>query len=138
MESLFYFLMNKRSLSFIWVFFNFFLFKDFIYLFLERGKGREKDSERNMDMWNINQLTLACPHPGTWPPTQACALTGNQTRDLSVCGRTPSPVSHTSQGFFNFFQCCFAVFNIKILIFFVKFIVMYLFFSVILYINYVS
>ena len=31
-------------------------FKDFIYLFLERGEGREKERERNID-W----LPLTCP-----------------------------------------------------------------------------
>ena len=56
---------------------NFFLFKDFIYLFLERGGGREKERERNIHVW----LLLTCPLLGTWPSTQACALTGNRTRD---------------------------------------------------------
>ena len=46
--------------------------KDFIYLFLERGEGKEKERERNTD-W----LPLARPQLGTWPTTQACALTGN-------------------------------------------------------------
>ena len=39
-------------------FFN--LFKDFIYLFLERGEGREKERERNINVW----LPLATTH---WP-----------------------------------------------------------------------
>ena len=43
--------------------------KYFIYLFLE--KGREKDRERNVNVW----LPLMCPQLGTWPATQACALT---------------------------------------------------------------
>ena len=30
-----------------------------------------------------DQLPLACPQLGTWPATQACALTGNQTSDPS-------------------------------------------------------
>ena len=51
--------------------------KDFIYSFLERGEGRE----RNTNEW----LPLTCPLLRTWPTTQACALTGNQTGDLSVC-----------------------------------------------------
>ena len=49
------------------------LFKDFIYLFLERGEGREKERERNINVW----LPLAFPLLGAWPATQACALTGN-------------------------------------------------------------
>ena len=46
--------------------------KDFIYLFLEKGEGREKKRESN-----ISQLPLTRPQLGTWPTTQACALTGN-------------------------------------------------------------
>ena len=45
--------------------------KDFIYLFPERGEGRETE-ERNID-----RLPRAHPRPGTWAPTQACALTRN-------------------------------------------------------------
>ena len=48
-------------------------FKDlFIHLFLER-EGREKEKERNINMW----LPLVCLLLGTWPATQACAQTGN-------------------------------------------------------------
>ena len=36
-------------------------FKDFIYLFLERGEEREKERERNSNVW----LPLACPILGT-------------------------------------------------------------------------
>ena len=43
----------------------------------------------------MDQLTLARPHLGAWPTTQACALTG---KDLLLCGRTLSPRSHTTQG----------------------------------------
>ena len=52
-------------------------FKDFIYLFLEREEGKEKEREKNINVW----LPLMRPLPGTWPTTQACALTGNQTGD---------------------------------------------------------
>ena len=41
--------------------------------FLERGEGRDKERERNINAW----LPLTCPTLGTWPATQACALTGN-------------------------------------------------------------
>ena len=43
---------------------SFFLFKDFTYLFLEKGEGKEKEQERNNDA-------------GSWPATWACAPTGN-------------------------------------------------------------
>ena len=42
-------------------------------LFLDRGENREKERERNMNVW----FPLAHPLLGTWPTTQACALTGN-------------------------------------------------------------
>ena len=50
---------------------------DFIYLFLDREEGREKERERSVDVW----LPLLCPSLGTWPATQACALTGIRTSD---------------------------------------------------------
>ena len=49
-----------------------FLFKDFIYLFLERGR-EEKDRERYVNVRLLFMYHLL----GTWPTTQACALTGN-------------------------------------------------------------
>ena len=45
-------------------------------------------------------LPLARPLLGTWPITQACALTGNLTGYPLVCRTAPSPLSHTSQGIF--------------------------------------
>ena len=73
-------------------------FKDFIYSFLDRRegkeKGREKERERNINVW----LTLVCPLLGSWPATQACALTGNRSGDTLVLRWVPNPLSHTSQG----------------------------------------
>ena len=54
------------------------IFKDFIYLSLERGEGREKERERTINVW----LPLERPPLGPCRATQACALTGNQTGDL--------------------------------------------------------
>ena len=76
----------------IMIFFS--LLKIFIYLFLERGEGKEKERERNINVW----VPLTCPLLGTWPTTQACALTGNQTSDLLVHKPVLNPLSHTSQG----------------------------------------
>ena len=81
--------------------FSLFLFifiKDFIYIFLEKGEQREKERERNVNVW----LPLARPLLGTWPATQACALTGNRTSDPSFCSPVLNPLSHTSQGFIAF------------------------------------
>ena len=47
--------------------------KDFIYLFVERGERREKERNRNINVW----LPLTHPQLGSWPATQACAMTGN-------------------------------------------------------------
>ena len=71
----------------------FLFFKDFIYLILER-EGREKERERNINVW----LPLVHPPTGTWLTTQACALTGNRTSDPGVHRPALNPLSHTSQG----------------------------------------
>ena len=68
----------------------FFLKKDFI---LEREEGKEKERETSM----CGCLSTP-PLLGTWPTTQACALTGNQTSNTSVCRPALNPLSHTSQG----------------------------------------
>ena len=65
-----------------------------MYLFLERREGKEKERERNINVL----LPLTCSHLGTWPATQACALTGNQTSDPLVCRPTLNPPSYISQG----------------------------------------
>ena len=57
-------------------------------------EGREKQRERNID-----QLLLIHTPTRTELTTQACALTRDQTGDLSLCRMTtPNPLSHTSQG----------------------------------------
>ena len=57
---------------------NFFLKYRYIFIFRERGK--EKERERNIHVW----LPLTRPLLGTWPATQACALTGIRTHDPLV------------------------------------------------------
>ena len=54
--------------------------------------GRRK-IERNINVW----LPLMCPLLGTWPTTQASALTGNRTGDPLVHRLALNPLSHTSQ-----------------------------------------
>ena len=48
--------------------------------------------ERNNNVW----LPLVCPLLGTWPTTQACALTGNQTNDPFICRPALNPLSQFS------------------------------------------
>ena len=45
---------------------------------------------------NIDWLLLTHPYLGTSPATQACALIGNLTGDLSICRLVLNPLSHTS------------------------------------------
>ena len=73
--------------------------KDFTHPFLERGDGREKEREININVW----LPLTCPPTRDLATTQACTLTGNQTSDPLVRRPAPNPLSHTSQGTAVFF-----------------------------------
>ena len=74
--------------------FAFLFLKDFMYLFLERGEGREEERERNINVW----LPLVHPLLGTWPATQAYALIGYRTSDPLVGRLALIPLSHTSRG----------------------------------------
>ena len=60
--------------------------------------------ERNISV----QLSLTWALLGTWPATQACALTRNQTDDPLVCRPMLNPLSHPSQG------CLLFRFHIKV------------------------
>ena len=87
----------------IYIEFNFvefihFFKKDFIYLLLMRGEGREKERERNNNVQEIDQLPLAHLQLGTWLTTQACALTENRTSNPLAHRLTFNPLSHSSQG----------------------------------------
>ena len=73
-------------------FFSFFFKSLFIY-FQREGKGR-REKKRNIHVW----LPFTHPLLGTWPATQACALTGNQTSDPVVYRPVLNPLSYTSQG----------------------------------------
>ena len=93
-----------------WIFFKdkeriFFFFYDFIYLFLEKGEGKKK--EGNISVW----LPPPFPLLGTWPATQACVLTRNQTGDAPLVHRPAlNPRrSYTNQGCLGFFLNVFFV-----------------------------
>ena len=68
-----------------------YFFKDFVYLFLEREEG---ERERKINVW----MPLERPLMGTWPATQACALTGNGTCKPLVRRPMLNPLNYTSQG----------------------------------------
>ena len=87
---------NPHTEGWLYALFYAILFSDFIYLFLERGEGRERGTETSIYERNINQLPLAFPQLGTEPITLACALTGNPTSDLLVYRLALNPLNHTS------------------------------------------
>ena len=64
-----------------------------ILLTLREGKGgRERGRETSTGC-------LSCvPRQESEPATQACALTGNGTCDLSLCGTMANQLSHSGQG----------------------------------------
>ena len=92
------YILMKLNLERTFVIFLSFL-KDFIYLFLDRGEGREKERERNINVW----LPLTRPLLGTWPTTHTCVLTGNRASNPLVCRPVLNPLIHTSQGLYNQF-----------------------------------
>ena len=53
---------------------------------------------------NIYWLPLACPCQGTWPTTQACALTRNQTGDLWFAGQHPTHQATPVREYVDFFK----------------------------------
>ena len=78
------------------IFFYFFL--DVIYLFLEGGEEKEKEQERNINVW----FALMLPLMGTWPGTQTCALDwelnlqpfGSQAGTQATEPHQPGPYLH--------------------------------------------
>ena len=72
----------------------FFFFSKILFIYLEGGEGKEKNREKNINVW----LPLTCPLLRTWPTTQACALTGNQTGNPFIHRPMLSLLSYTSQG----------------------------------------
>ena len=66
----------------------------FVYLLIERGEGRRK---RERSMTQKHQLVASHIPTRNQSTTEACALIGNQTGDLSLCGTTPNQLSHAGQ-----------------------------------------
>ena len=80
----------EQILSMIKSFHSFFLR---FYLVIFRERGKEGERERNINVW----LPFTRPLLGTWPTTQARALTGNQTRDPLVYRLALNALSHSGQ-----------------------------------------
>ena len=71
-----------------------FFFRFYLFIFRERGREGQWGEEKH-------QCVVAShvpPKLGTWPATQACALSGNRTGDSLVLRLALSPLRHTSQG----------------------------------------
>ena len=56
------------------LFLFFIIFKNFIYLFLQRGEGREKERERNIDVQEKHRSVASRLHP-----------TGDQAHKPGMC-----------------------------------------------------
>ena len=75
-----------------------FLFISLSFFRERMGKrGRKKRRETLTCERNSSWLLLTCPQLGTWPATQACALTRNLTSNLSVRRLALNSLSYTSQ-----------------------------------------
>ena len=72
--------------------FLFFFEKNILFISRERG-GEGERGRKTSTNGCLSHLPL-----GTWPTTQAHALTRSQTGDFSVHGAMPDPLSHPSQG----------------------------------------
>ena len=76
----------------------------FLSLFLETGEGREKERKGNINVQDRHQSVAShMPPTGTWPTTPACAPTGIQTNNLSICRTMPNPVTPVKAAAYNFF-----------------------------------
>ena len=71
-----------------------FFLKKYLFIFRERRREGEREGEKHQCV----VASLVRPLLGTWPETQACALTRNWTHDPLVHRSVLNPLNHTSQG----------------------------------------
>ena len=78
---------------------NFIFFKDFIYFFLERGEGREKNNnvQGKQRLAPSHMYVLTCPQNGVRTCPHPRHTPWNQTGNPSVCWKTPNQLSYTNQ-----------------------------------------
>ena len=75
----------------VWFYFILYFYRFYLIFFREGGGRGKREGEKHQcvrDTW----LPLTHPLLGTWPTTQACALTGNRTSD--PLGPTQSTEPH--------------------------------------------
>ena len=82
-----------------------FSFKDFTYLFLERGEGREKERETNINVWEKHQLVASCTHPDWGPGPQPRHVPWPRIKPATfLFAGCPTQRSHTGQGGSHFLR----------------------------------
>ena len=78
--------------------FRYFYCRFYLFTFRERRKKGEREEEKHPCGRDTSIGCLShTPNLGTWPTSQAHALTGNRTDDPLVHRPALSPLSHTSQ-----------------------------------------
>ena len=79
---------------------EYYFLKDFIYSFQREGKGGRRRGRETLMCERQTSISCLSYMPQAWtePAAKACALTREQTGNLSLCGTMPSQLSHTSQG----------------------------------------
>ena len=77
-------------------------FKDFTYLFVERGKEGERQGEKHQC---VVASTGDLAH-------NAGAPTRNRTSNLPALKLVPNPLSHTSQGPDSYFKSCYILLDL--------------------------
>ena len=77
---------------------RFFLKNNYLFICREED-AREKEGEKHQwERITVIGCLLYVPQPEIEFKTQACVLTGNWTGNISLCGRMPNLLNHTSQG----------------------------------------
>ena len=78
------------------LFFSLLFLLKILFVYLERGEGRNKERERKINVREKHRSIM--PQLRAWSTTQACTLTGNQTSYLLLPESTLNQQSHTGQG----------------------------------------
>ena len=70
----------------------------FFFFFKREGKGERKGKKHQCERETLIGCLSHVPQPATELTSQASALTGNQTSDLSLCGTTSNYQNSSGQG----------------------------------------
>ena len=101
---------------------EFFIFER-LYLIFDREGGKEKEMERNINVWEEHWSIASRMDPnGTKSTTQACARTGNWTGDLSLCRIVLHQLSHASQGCYRILKLFYSLYIYYLVLFWLIFL----------------